>query len=213
MSSDKGTQSGTGAITQSGGENPGEVKVNRSPEELARDLMETAAEAKKYRQQKAKLAEEMEAIRRENEELKTARLKEQGQYKEIAESTQKKLEEAEAARKADRAKYAYERATSRMAAEAIKLGCQRPEDLIKLAAADGLIQELELSQEDFSVTPDSLKTVTEKAQKQYSYLFGKPTPGVRDGVPNTTTQTPPSQKNLATLKMDELIALAKTLPN
>lgn len=195
-----------------GGGDPKKVTVTKSAEELTQSLIEASAEAKKYRQGLVQAKEEADRIRKENEELKASKLKEQGEFKSLYEQEKAEREKLAESVKRDKAAFAYKAVTSEFAAQAAGAGCRNTGDLIKLATADGLISELEVSSEDYSVTPDSLKTVLAKAQQKYSYLYGQPTPGINDGLPNgNPKQTAQAQANLSNMSIDDLVKLAHKL--
>lgn len=212
MSSDAEAKSGTPNPAESGTTDDSKVTVDRPAEEYAKRLMEVSAENKKFREKNKQSQEQFDKLQSDLQALREEKAKEQGQYKQMYEELKGKYESETTDRKRDKAAFAFKTVTSQFAAEAAKAGCTKVDDLIKLATADGIISELEVSEEDFSVTQESLKSALEKAQKQYSYLYGRSTPGVRDGVPNTKP-TAGAKKDLSTMKMDDLIALAKDLPN
>lgn len=211
MSDVNGAESGTTAPTESGdaGHQTETVTVNRSAEELTKKLVEVSAENKKFRQKATTTAQLLEERERELNSLKEEKLKEQGQWQKMFETERAERLKLEEQTKRDRANFAYKTVTSVVASEAVKAGCAKVDDLIKLATADGLISDLEVSNEDFTVTQESLKVMLDKAVKSYPYLFGKSTPTIRDGVPSQTKTQRPNGKDLSTMKMDELIAMAK----
>jgi hypothetical protein len=188
-----------------------EVRVEHDLKDLTRKLVDVSAENKSFRKKAATLSEQNEKLQKELETVRTAQMQEQGKYKEMYEAAQKKLQEVEESTKKREAQLAYDKVSNQLAASAAAEGCANVTDLIKLATADRLINELDVSQEDYSVTPESLKSVLEKARQKYPYLYGRPTPGVRDGIPSTTKQTKPATRDLSTKSMDELIALAKSI--
>lgn len=212
MSGDTSVESDRAQVVESdtsGNQERSDVTVEHDPKELTKKLVDLSAENKKFRQKASKVTDENENLRKQIEAMKTAQMQEQGKYKEMYESTQQKLQALEETTKKKEAALAYRAVTDQFKASAMREGCGNVEDLIKLATADGLISELEVSQEDYSVTPESLKTALEKSRQRYAYLYGRPTPAVRDGIPTSKTQTKPASTNLATKTMDELIALAK----
>jgi len=213
MAGDTSSESGRASSDESVSDgNPDqEVRVEHDPKDLTRKLVDVSAENKKFRKKAATLSEENQKLQKEIENMRSAQMQEQGKYKEMYEATQKKLVEMEEATKKREAQLAYDKVSNQLAASAASEGCANVTDLIKLATADRLINELDVSQEDYSVTPESLKAVLEKARQKYPYLYGRPTPGVRDGVPGTTKQTKPATRDLSTKSMDELIALAKSI--
>jgi predicted nuclease with TOPRIM domain len=199
----------TGSVESDGTGDTAEIKVDRPAEEYARKLVEVSAESKKFRQKASSLVGELEKTQAELNKLREEKLKEQGQWKTMYEDLKSKYDLESEARKKDRAAFAFKTVTSQFAAEASKTGCARVEDLIKLASADGILNDLEVSSEDFSVSPDSLKSVVEKAQKAYPYLYAKPTPNVRDGIPSQNKSATLSKEDFSSMKMEDLIKLAK----
>ena len=212
MSDQNSPQSGqtdANAKPQSGDQGAPEITANRTPEEYAARLVEVSNEAKKEREAKRKAHEELEKTRAELNAIREAKAKEAGDYKTMYEDLKAKFAQESEGRVKDKANFAFKTVTSQFAAEAAKLGCAKPDDLLKLATADGLINDLDVSESDFSVQPDSLKAAVERAQKSYGYLFAKPTPAVRDGVPNQNKQKPVQKPDLSSMKMEDLIKLAK----
>jgi membrane-associated HD superfamily phosphohydrolase len=215
MSSDAVTESGQPGSTESGDQGTQtntEITADRSPEEYAKRLVEVSAENKKFRERTKQTQAEYEKTLRELQSLREEKAKEQGQWKSMYDELKSKYETESQSRQKERAAYAFKTVTSQFAAEAAKSGCARVDDLIKLASADGIISDLEVSEEDYSVTPESLKSALEKAQKAYPYLYARSTPTVRDGVP-TNKPAPANKTDLSNMKVDDLVKLAKTLPN
>jgi hypothetical protein len=192
------------------GENTEKITADRSAEEYAKDLVAVSAESKRYRQKASALNQELEDARKRLSELEEGKLREQGEYRKMYEDLKSKFDQESEQRKRDRAAFAYKTVTSQFMAEAAKMGCVKPDDLIKLASSDGLISDLEVSEEDFSVSQESLKAALDTAQKRYAYLYTKSTPNIRDGVPQTKTgQT--SAQDFSKMKMEDLLALAQKL--
>lgn len=216
MSEDKAIKSGGAVDDESVITETQEQKltVDRPAEEYAKKLVDVSAENKKFRQKNSTMAQQLEEREKELKSLREEKLKEQGQWQKMYETEKSERTKLEEGLNKTKATFAFKVVTSAFSTEAAKAGCAKVDDLIKLATADGLINELEVSSEDYSITPESLKLVLEKAQKSYPYLYAKPTPGVRDGVPNGRTSTGTSQaKDLSTLKMEDLMAMAKNATN
>lgn len=213
MAEDKGAESGAEAGAESGdAEIPGDkVTADRPAEEYAKKLVDVSAENKKFRQKNSQLAKELEDREKRLKSLEEEKLKEQGQWQKMYETEKSERTKLEDQAKRDRANFAFKSVTSALAAEAAKAGCAKVDDLIKLATADGIISELEVSNEDFSITPESLKAALEKAQKAYPYLYAKSTPKVNDGIPNGKGPNSAVRKDLTTMKMEDLINMAKTV--
>jgi chromosome segregation ATPase len=210
MSEKISAESGTTENTESGNTET-IIKADRSAEEYAARLVEVSAENKKFRESNKALKAQMDDLSSKFSKLNEERMKEQGNYQEAWTKTKSELEAERDARKREKQAYAYKVVSSQLEAEAAKTGCLNPQAFVKVAKADGLINDLEVNDE-FEVDPNSLKSTMEKAQKEYSFLFGKPTPSVRDGVPSGNQQIKPLQKSdLANQSMDKLLEMAKRL--
>lgn len=211
MSNENVVQSDDTSNAKSGGDEPNtEIVVDRTPEEYAQKLVSVSAENKKFRQRASTLSNENETLKKRIEELEQTKLREQGEYKKLYDDLKSKYESETTARQKDRAAFVFRTVTAQFATEAAKNGCVRPDDLIKLASADGLINELEVSDDDFSVSPESLKSVIETAQKRYPYLYARQTPTIRDGVPQNKNGSM-NPADLSKMKMDDLLELARKL--
>jgi chromosome segregation ATPase len=216
MSSETVTQSSQADTTESGETatpTADATSAQKPISDLERRLIEVSDENKKFRQAKATVKADLEKVQAELQRLREEKAAEQGKWQEMYQELKGKYEQETEIRKRDKAAFAYKTVTSQFAAEAAKAGCTRVDDLIKLASADGIISELEVSEEDFSVVPDSLKGALERAQKAYPYLYSRQTPAVRDGVPNGQKNTSASKQDLSHMKVEDLVKLAKTLPN
>lgn len=173
MSESTPAQSGQ-AGSQSATEDNLNLEANRSAEEYAARLKETAQEAKKYRQTNAELKAKLEQLEKE-------RLESQGKFQEIAQKEKERAEKLEKDLQQTRAMFAMRSVTSQIESEAARLGCVDTNALIKLLD----LNELEVDDE-FKVDGQSLKAVLDRATKEKSYLFQKqatqpkdlpPTPG------------------------------------
>lgn len=173
-----------------------DVTVDRSAEEYAKRLKETSAEAKRHRQENA-------ALKARLEELEQKSLTEQGNWKEVAEKAQAKAKESEEKLKKANQTFAFKSVSSQVATEALKLGCIDTDALVKLAD----LSELEVK-EDFSVEPESIKTLLAEMQKAKPFLFEKAAPKIADAIPNGKG-TPP--KKLENMTLQEKEALLKQL--
>lgn len=212
MSEDTVPESGAKGLAESG--NLEEIKIDRPAEEYAKKLVEVSAENKKFRTKAQSVAQENEALRIKLQSIEEAQLKAQGEWQKMYEAEKSARSKVEDDFKRTTAAFAYKNVTTEFGSAVSKAGCQNVEDLLKLAAADGLISSLDVSEEDFKVSAESLKATVEASQKKYPYLFGKQTPALRDGLPNGKTTTNGQGKlDLSQFKTtEELIAFAKTLP-
>jgi hypothetical protein len=159
-----------------------ELVVNRSAEEYAARVKELAHENEKRKLKERKLKEELDGVQAKLKAIEDSKLQEQGQFKEAFEKAKKEAEDLKAMSKKQQATYAYKVVTSQVKEEAIKAGCVDPDAFIKLASANGLLNDLE-PDDEFNVKSEDVKAIVEKAQKNMTYLFGKQAPSVKDGIP------------------------------
>lgn len=187
-----------------------EIVVNRSPEEYAKRVQELAAENKRRKESERALKAQLDDISKKLQEKETKEVEEQGKWKDAYEKIKAELESTKTQAKQKESTFAFKTVSGQFAAEAAKAGCLNPTALTKLATAEGLLNDLEISDE-FEVSQESLKAAIEKAQKEHHYLFGKTTPAVRDGVPGGKTKSALASTDLTKMSVDELKALAKRL--
>lgn len=195
--------------TESGSEES-KITVDRTAEEYAKRLVEISAENKKFRETNKSLKAQMDEIQGKLKTITEEQLKAQGNYQEAFTKTKAELETEREARKRDRGAYAFKVVSSQLETEAAKAGCLNPQALVKIASAEGLINDLEVN-EAFEVDQQSLKTAIEKAQKEHHYLFGKQTPSVKDGVPTGTTSKTTTKNDLSSMPMEKLLEMAKRM--
>lgn len=176
-----------------------EIIANRSAEELAKRLKEVSQEAKLNRQKASEL-------KRQNEELQKQKLQEQGQYKELAEISQRKAQEIEQQANKLKQAFAFKTVSDAVAMEAIKLGAKNVDDVIQLMQLDQIPID-----DQFNVDRESVKTIMEDFKKKKEYLFnGKPGPKIADATP-AKTEAP--KFDLSKLTLAEKAALLSTLHN
>jgi hypothetical protein len=210
MSEESVDQSIQPNTTQSSETGDNKNRASETPQdEYARKLSDLSAENKKFRQTYAQYKRELEETRDQLRQAQEASMQEQGKFKDLYEKTSKELQSEREVRNKDRAQWTGHVVASRFAAEAVKAGCQDPVALIKIANADGMLSQSDLISEDtFEVNQDALSSVVQQAKKQNQILFGKPTPAPKDGVPRTQNTTI-TQQDLNSMKMDDLLAMAK----
>lgn len=172
-----------------------EVIVDRSAEDYAKRLKETSLEAKKFRQENAEL-------KRRLDEAEAAKLTEQGNFKEIAEKAQKKAAELEKELKSTKGSFAFKSVSNQVATEALRLGCIDTDALIKLTD----LSDLEVK-EDYSVEPDSIKSLLDAMVKTKPFLFKKADPKISDGLPPGRGTGGGGKKELKDLTLEEKMAL------
>lgn len=160
----------------------GDIEVKHTEAELTKRLVEVSAENKKRREAEAKLKRQIDELATKLSAAEETKLQEEGKFKDAYEKTKKDLEVQVKANKELKAGYAYNVITSKLSAEAAKMGCTKTDHLMKLMQTDKLLGELEVD-ESFNISEDSAKQVLEKAQKEYNYLFGKTAPQVKDAAP------------------------------
>lgn len=208
MSEETQPESGHETVTESG--DAQEIKVNRSAEDYAKRVVELSAENKRFRESNKTMKNQMSDLETRVKEYSEKSLKEQGKFQEAYEATKKDLESERAKRTQEKQAYAYKVVSSQLGTEAAKLGCLNTDALIKLASAEGLINDLEVD-ENFEVSQESLKVALDKAQREHHYLFGKPTPSVKDGVPGSTKPKTITKNDLSSIPMEKLIDMAKRI--
>lgn len=178
--------------------------------DVERKLSDLAAENKKYRQSYAKYKTELDQTRDQLRQMQEQTLQEQGKFKDLYEKTNKDLADERSKRNNDRAQWTGHVVASRFAAEAVKLGCQDPMALVKIANADGLLSKPDLISEDsFEVNKETLMSIVQDAKKANPILFARPTPGMRDGAPSTTTTSKVTKPDLGSMPMDQLLKLTE----
>lgn len=171
-------------VSESGSAGDVALVVDRSAEEYARRVIELAAENKKRKAKEQALAGDLEKAMQKLAELEESKTKEQGEYKQLFEKTKGELEAERKSIKETKANYAWQVVTSQIATAAAKAGCVDTDALIKLAGSSEMLSDIE-SDDSFNVPQDQIKSLIEKAQGKWTYLFGKSAPAVRDGTPAT----------------------------
>ena len=156
------------------------IDVKFTAEELTERLMATSSEAKKYRQEKALLKQQLEAMNEELSTIKKSTLESQGNYKALYEKLQKDHESSSEKYKTQVGKYALNVIQSSVKEQLMQAQCQRPDAVLKLSA--DMVRGFELD-ENFSPNPAEVKQLVEGAQKEYPEWFRKETPKIKDGFP------------------------------
>lgn len=185
----------------------------KSAEEYAKLWRQAGQEAKKTRQALAQVKKELEDEKRRVESVEAETMKAKGDH-ESAWKKEKMMREAiETEYKSFKAKSAFQAVSSQFEREAMKRGCVDPKALTTLASAHGVLEDL-MVDDDLSVSPDSLKTAIERAEKDWTYLFSKRAPQFRDGVPATSSTVTNKQPEYSKMKSaDEIIAWARANQN
>jgi len=175
------------------------IDVKFTAEELTERLMATSSEAKKYRQEKAHLKQQLEAMNEELSTIKKSTLESQGNYKALYEKLQKDHESSSEKYKTQVGKYALNVIQSSVKEQLMQAQCQRPDAVLKLSA--DMVRGFELD-EDFRPNPEEVKQLVEVAQKEYPEWFRKETPKIKDGFP--VGKIP--EKGIENLNKDEILA-------
>jgi hypothetical protein len=180
------------------------LEVKFSAEELTERLVAVSSEARKYRQEKAALKQDLETLQAQLGELKKSSLESQGNYKGLYEETRAKLEEAEGKFKSQVGKYALNVIQTTVKEGLLSAKCQRPDAILKLSADK--IRSFELD-EDFKPSPAEVKALVEEAQKDYPEWFKQETPKLNDGFP--IGKVP--EKSVSSLSNAEIMARLKAM--
>ncbi len=156
------------------------IDVKFTAEELTERLMATASEAKKYRQEKALLKQQMEALSEELSSVKKNSLESQGNYKALYEKLKEEHEGTQEKFKTQVGKYALNVIQSTVKEQLLTAKCQRPDAILKLCA--DRIRGFDLD-DDFRPSAQDVKVLVEEAQKDYPEWFKQETPKLKDGFP------------------------------
>lgn len=177
-----------------------DLKVNRSAEEYAKRLVETSAEAKKWRTE-AQLAKQA-LQQKETEELES-----KGKLKEAIEKLRIEHTQKEREWKTKESSWTLKEVQGQLEREASKYGCVDTRSFVKLATAEGVLNELHVD-ENLNVSPESLKSAVDRSLKQWPFLFGKPAPRFADAAPGTAS-TKPSGMDFSKMSTEEIIEYAR----
>jgi len=128
----------------------------------------------------------------------------QGKSSELIAALRAQVEEKDKALKQTRQAYGEKVVFESIKAEAAKVGCVKPDALIKLA--DWSTVEVK---DDFSVNQDDLSRVILQAQKEHDYLFKKQVNAPKDGHPSTGSGQFAS-KSIDKMTSSELVEYAKS---
>ena len=179
-------------------------EVKFSAEELTERLIAVSSEAKKYRQEKAILKQDLESLQSQLGELKKSSLESQGNFKGLYEETRAKLEETQDKYKTQVGKYALNVIQATVKEGLLSAKCQRPDAILKLCAER--VRGFELD-EDFKPSPAEVKALVEEAQKDYPEWFKQETPKLNDGFPVGRIPIKPA----GSLSKDEIMAQLKAM--
>ena len=171
-------QSSGGATHTPGGttENPDQTSTTKTEDTVSYDTYRKTVDENKSLKGRLKSFEEKELKEREKS----------GQFETLYREANERLQALEQQNKQTIANFAYSSIESQFEAEAIKAGCQRIEALKKLVDLKELAPAVD---EKFRVKPDALKSLIEKSQKEYDFLFSKPAPTVKDGGPASSSSS------------------------
>lgn len=182
------TESGDAQDTRSGAGNDGgkgKLEVRHTPEELTQRVVELSQENKKRKLASQALQAERDELAAKLRAQEEGLLNEQGKFKDLYEKTSKELATTKDEAKNIRLNFARQVVTSQFSAAAAQAGCANTEHLVKFAATLGILDDLDVDSEKFTISADSMKGALEKAQKELPYLFSRSAPLVKDGIPSS----------------------------
>ena len=117
---------------------------------------------------KSKLAE----LQQYNESLEMQKLEVEGNKDKMIEHLQQKLQSTETKLQQKDQAYAFATLGSQVQTEAAKMGCENPDDLIKLMD----LSSIPVDPETFRGDTDSIRILLEDQKKSRPFFFGKPAP-------------------------------------
>jgi hypothetical protein len=183
---------GTGGAPQSSSGTEAEtVAANSEAAESRKDVVQYDS-YKKVLGEKKKLDEKLSAYEKELATLRDEKLSAEGKTAELLETTKKRLVETEGKYKKAVGSFAYTLVSSKVEAEAVKLGCNNINDLLALSD----LSEIEVD-DDFKVNVDQVKALVEKQRKERAYLFSKQVAGPRVGAGAMSSDLQPDWSKLS----------------
>lgn len=147
--------------------------------------------------EKKKMAERLAEMESKLKSIDEEKLEAQGKLKELNDNLKKQLSEKDQKLKSVFNEFAQKTVKSKFEAEAVKLGCIKPDALYKLVDMSGV----EIT-DDFGLNEEQLKSMMAEAQKEHSYLFKKEVGSVKDSTPNPNK--PDANIGLKGKSIDEL---------
>jgi hypothetical protein len=190
-------QSDAEQVDQSTTEQPEQITVNRTAEELARRLKEVSLEAKQNRQKNAELKKQLE-------EREKSKLADQGQFKELADIWQRKATDSEAKATKLQQAFAVKTIADTLSLEAQKMGCIDTEALVNLIQLDQVPID-----DTFNVDKNSVRAMLEDFKKTKPYFFQKQAPKIADAMP--AKQQASASNDLGKMTLAERAALLSQL--
>lgn len=197
LETDQVQSDATEIVDQSATEQPEQVTVNRTAEELAKRLKEVSLEAKQNRQKAADL-------KRQLEEKDKSKLVEQGQFKELADVYQRQATDYKAQAEKLKQAFAVKTIADTLSLEAQRMGCIDTDALVNLIQLDQVPID-----ETFNVDKNSVRAMLEDFKKTKPYFFQKQAPKIADAPP--VTQTVSVSNDLSKMTLAERAALLSRL--
>jgi len=182
-----------------------ESVTERTPEDLSKRLKEVTDESVKRKHKLREKEELAQSWQSKYEELEREKQEEQGQWKDLYEKEKERRVEVETKKKQDDARAVWDKVTSQVKQQAAAMNCLNPDDLVRLLAADKVLDGIDYDKETYKVNEEELKNLLEKAKEQKGYLFGKPAPNVHAGYGGSPKNEP---TDTAKMSVRELAALA-----
>lgn len=194
MASNQAIASGEGQATTSATEPNTETAKHPTGEELVNRLKDVASEAKSYRQKNAELQKQLESIQQKQ-------MSEQGQFRELYETTKTRLSDTEQKLAQAQQAFGYKAIESVVIDEAMKHGCRDTETLMQVMP----IEEIPIG-DNFKVDRDAVRLLLDDMKKNKPYFFkNQAAPNVSDVVPKP--QTTEKKLDLTKLSPHELAHL------
>lgn len=129
-----------------------------------------------------KARERLSALEAESRERERKTLEETGKFQELYAALKTEHDQLKERNRAERNAFAYKTLSDQFKAEAAKAGCQKLDVLEKLVDLQDLATEVD---DSLNVRPEALRSLIEKSQKEYDFLFAKKAPSFRDAPPSS----------------------------
>jgi len=157
-----------------------EVETELSREQAIEKLRAAAAENKRYRQSKAEIKAEKDAIETRLKELEEKAEKEKGNYKDLYAKTKEELQTERERYKGQLGTYARKVVHSSIREKLLESKCSRPDAVLKLMGEQ--IAELDID-DQFTPNKEGVEEIAAQAMKDFPEWFKSETPKFNDGAP------------------------------
>ena len=147
------------------------------------------------------LKQQLAETKTANESLQMQKLEQEGNKDKTIEFLQAKVANLESQNKEREQKLAFQTLGSQVKTEAAKMGCQNPDDLIKLMDLKGI----PVDPDTYTGDTDSIRVMLEDQKKSRPFFFGKAGLNVQDVNQQNTILNKP-QKDYGKMTREELDA-------